>query len=326
MAEPIGTPGAAPETQALARFQLRTARTPSLWTGLLETARRSVWWLLADFALMALAWQMGATSTVFVGAAAALAPFVVTAWGWRRVGYHRQMLRAWAVGDWPAVRQLAAQLQKGGPPSVLLQFDLDVRLASIDAREGKLAEGLRRIAPWPAKLADKPGLFESRAATVYSAGGDMQSFVQTMGQAYEQSKHDPSRGVDYALALARFGDVDQASALIESIDATLLPPNACSFVDWVRGLVQARRGQPEALNTLGAAVSGFLQRADQPAVWTSLAFAAADHALALKCAGYAAQAQIANVWPVLKPHADAALLQTLQAEGLMPAASNDSKA
>ena len=45
-------------------------------------------------------------------------------------------------------------------------------------------------------------------------------------------------------------------------------------------------------------------------------------------AGHAAQAQaqIANVWPVLKPHADAALLQTLQAEGLMPAASNDSKA
>ena len=330
-------PAQAADPLALARFKLRIGRRPSVWTELFDTARRSFWWLLADLVLMALAWQMGATSTVLVGAAAALAPFAVAAWGWRRVGRHRQMLCAWAVGDWSAVRRLSQALRADGPPSSLLHFDLDVRLASIEARGGELAAGLRRVAPWREKLAKAPGLFESRAATVYSAAGDMPRFVQLMGEAYELSKHDAARGLDYALAHARFGDADQAGALIDATDRSALQPSAGAFVDWARGLVQERRGEAEALGSLGAAVDAFIQRADEPVVWTSLAFAAADHALALNRAGHAeraeargqeqaqAQAQIANVWPVLKPHAHAALLRTLRDEGLLPESAPEPK-
>lgn len=308
------------QAQELARFNLRLRENPGLSTALAETARRSKWWLLGDALIIALAWQMGLHSTVAVGLLAAAAPFALTAWGWRRVDSYQQLLREHAVGNAQAVQALAAQLRPVSRRSAALDFDLDVRLASLTARSGDLPGALKTLDAWPARLADQPGLYEARVSTVHMAAGDAEGFVRLMGQAYERSGHDPSRGLDYVLAQARFGDADQAQALLDGIDTSLLPPVAKGFLHWAHGLLLARRGDAQAVQPLGQAVAELLQMANQPAIWSVLAICSADHALALARNGdqERARQQVAKVWPVLRAHANPALLQALQAQGLQP--------
>jgi hypothetical protein len=160
------------------------------------------------------------------------------------------------------------------------------------------------------------------------AAGDAEGFVRLMGQAYERSGHDPSRGLDYVLAQARFGDADQAQALLDGIDTSLLPPVAKGFLHWAHGLLLARRGDAQAVQPLGQAVAELLQMANQPAIWSVLAICSADHALALARNGdqERARQQVAKVWPVLRAHANPALLQALQAQGLQPQSTESSGA
>ncbi len=317
-----------PQVQALARLNLRMRSDPALSTALLETARRSMWWLVADAVLVGLAYSRGMTGTVLFGLAVALAPFAMTAWGWRRVGRYQQLLRAFAVGDGAAVQALADKLRAAGSVPPALDFDLDVRLATLQAHGGPLQPALQRIEPWQARLAAQPGLYETRLASVHLAGGDPAAFVRLMGEAREASGNDPARALDHALALARLGDPAEAARLLQGIDQSLLPPMAAGFLTWLRGLLQSHASEPEAARTLGEAVEAFLKMSDQPAVWTALAACSADHALALQAAGQAesARRQVAHVWPVLQAHADAALLQRLQAAGLQPSIPSASPA
>lgn len=308
------------QARELARFSLRLRENPGLSTALAETARRSKWWLLGDALIIVAAWQMGLYSTVAVGLLVAAAPFAMTAWGWRRVDHYQQLLREHAVGNAQAVQALAAQLRPVSRHSAALDFDLDVRLASLTARAGDLPGALKTVQAWQARLADQPGLYEARVSTVHMAAGDAEGFVRLMGEAYERSGRDPSRGLDHVLAQARFGDAVQAQALLEGIDISLLPPMAKGFLPWARGLLQARRGDAQAVQPLGQAVSELLQMANQPAIWTVLALCSADHALALARSGdpERARQQVAKVWPVLQAHAYPALLQALHAQGLLP--------
>lgn len=316
------------QAQELARFNLRLRENPGLSTALAETARRSKWWLLGDALIIAVAWQMGLYSTVAVGLLAAAAPFALTTWGWRRVDSYQQLLREHAVGNTQAVQALATQLRPVSRRSAALDFDLDVRLASLTARAGDLAGALQTLDAWPARLADQPGLYEARVSTVHIAAGDAEGFVHLMGQAYERSGGDPSRGLDYALAQARFGDAGKAQALLDGIDTSLLPPLAEGFLHWAHGLLLARRGDAQAVQPLGQAVAELLQMANQPAIWTVLAICSADHALALARNGNQdrARQQVASVWPVLRAHANPALLQALQAQGLLPESTEPSGA
>jgi hypothetical protein len=326
--DPAGLQGLSEaEVQALARFHLRIGRRPTLMTALAETARRLMWWLLADLVVVALAWAAGTRRMALLGLGVALVPFGMTAWGWRHLGRRQQLLWQYAVGDWNSVRRLAARLRTAGDVSDLLNFDLDVRLACIEARSGKVGEALLAVVPWKAKLAEQPGLYESRVSAVHLAAGDYEGFVRLMGQAAERSGGEPARVLDHALALARFGEVERAAKLLHSLDPSLLPPLASGFLHWARGMVQWRCGEAEGCPTLGLAVSEFLQRADQPAAWTALAFCATDHALALHQAGQTAlaQQQVASVWPLLQAHATEQWLQELKAQGLQPSPSQDTK-
>jgi len=308
------------EVRALAQFKLRVLRKPGLATVLLEVARRMRWWLLFSLLIVVWAWDSGRTNWLVGFILIALLPFAQTLWGWRHAGRYQQLLKACALGDWAAVRRLVPLLRSISRKMPTMDFDLDVRLASADAHDGRMAEAVAGLEPWRAQLADQPGLFECRVAAVVMAGGDMAGMLRWMGEAAAQAPGDPSRTLDHALVLARTGDVAQAGALLDSIDLSLLPPHGAGFEKWVRGLVQLRDNPAAGQATLAAAVADFLRLAEQPAIWTSLAFCACDHAVALNMAGQQARArrQIASVWPVLSAHAPKALLRMLEGDGLLP--------
>jgi hypothetical protein len=313
--------GLTPDQQrALARFKLKLMQSPSLTTVLLEQVQRMR-------VLLALAAVVGLYGVVqarwlwaAVGLVAGVAPLAWTAWNFRHADRYDRLLRHSAVGNWDAVRVLARDLRaiSGGKPMV--DFDLDVRLACIYARDHSLPEALARLESWRARWQTRPGLFEARVASVYMAAGDTAGYVAQMARAHELHSADPARQADHALAKAKFGDVEQADELLKGVDPQLLPPHGQGFLKWARGVVQMRRGAADAEPLLADAVTSLLQLSEQPAVWTALALCACDHAIALHQAGRhdAARTRIAEVWPVLEVHATVPLLRMLEADDLLP--------
>lgn len=308
------------QLRELARIRIALMQRPGLWPVLLEVARANRWWILADVAIIAGGLWSDSGWLVATGAFLALLPFGVSLWSYRHSGRYTALLRSFALGKWDHVEQLASKLRPVSAKVAQMDFELDVRLAGIQARKGDLAGALARLEGWRPKLAGTPGLYESRVAVVYAAGEDRVGFVQLMDQAHELSGREPARALDLALAHARFGDAAAAAGLLQGVDAKLLPPHALGFVAWVDGLVRLRLGQPEALARLGEATAAFLALAGQPAAWTALAFCTCDHAVALAMAGRKgeARAELAHVWPIVKAHADRPLLRMLEADGLLP--------
>ena len=318
-APPLPSPSRSRQ-RALLRFQRRLQRSTGLDGVLADVARRQRWWLMLDAGLIAAGLATGRLVWLLAGIAGAIFPFAVSLSRWRRAGRYQQLLKLSALGDWRGVRHLVPALREIGKASPLMDFDLDVRLATADAHEGRPAAALAALQPWRARLVEQPGLFEGRLAAVVLAGGDTAGCLQWMAESAERSGGDVARQLDLALTQARFGDVDNAASLLGRVDTGPLPKHAVAFEPWVRGLVQLRRREPEALASLDEALDEFLRLAEQPAAWPALALCACDHAVALNLAGQtaAARRQVAQVWPVLSAQAPRPLLRMLEGDGLLP--------
>lgn len=308
------------QQRELARFKLQLLQAPGLRTVLAEVARRSRLWLAADAALVAYGLWRPDGLAVAVGLAAAALPFALTTWNFRHADRYQRFLRQFAVGNWDAVRVLARELRVVSRRRPEMDFDLDLRLAAIYARERSLADAVARLEPWRARWSTKPGYFEMRVSAVYLSAGDSAGYLDLMTRAHVLAPDDATRVVDHALAEARYGDADAAQALLAGLDEQQLPAHGLGFVLWLRGLLQLRQGAPEAEATLGQAVGALLQLQAHPVTWPPLAMCTCDHALALHRAGRdeAARQRIAQVWPILQVHAPVPLLRMLEADGLLP--------
>lgn len=308
------------QLRALARLNLAAMRTPGLVGSLREVAVLYRWWLLAAAAVVVAGVILDSGWTTWLGVVSLAWPFAQTVWMYRHSGRYNALLRAFAVGDWPRVRALAYKLRPFAPKVEQLGFDLDLRVAWIAARDGRLHEALEMVERWREPLARQPGLFEQRVAPLYYAAGSRKGLLRVTAEAHALAPDEPSRAMDLALAQARFGDAVQARRLLDAIDMALLPSFGHGFHAWADGMVRLRQQQPGALEKLSEAVAAFLALSTNPVVWPALAFATCDHAVALSLAGRKEQAQreIADVWPILQAHGDNALLRMLEADGLAP--------
>jgi hypothetical protein len=314
------------DVQRLAAFKLRVMRKPGLMTVLREVASRLQLALVADLALITAAVVMQRWGWASLLLVLALLPFGLAAWRYRRVQHYQQLLEAFAVGHWSRVEHLAQKVRSGAAVPQMLDFDLDVRVATGQVRRGQpLEDALASLSGWADKLgAHHPGLLDCRLASVHAAAEDRRGFVQRMRAACEASGQEPARVMDLALAEARFGDDLRARQLLHGLDASLLPEHASGFVHWAHGVLALRAADDVALKHLNAAVADFLALADQHAsVWTALAFCACDQAMALRLAGRTPEARktLSKVWPVLLAHADKPLIHVLKQEILAPAAA-----
>ncbi|TWO71639.1 hypothetical protein FN976_08465 [Caenimonas sedimenti] len=308
------------QARELARISISAMRRPGLLPLLGDVARNNRGWLLFDAALAGWGAYSGSRWLLASGLGLALLPFALAIWQYRHGGRYLALVKSFSIGEWDRVQELAAKLRVVSASRPTMDFDLDVRLACIVARRDGLAPAVAALAAWPAKLADTPGVYEGRLASVHAAAGDRDGYVRLMQASYEYAPSEPSRILDLALAHARFGDAKRAGELMQTLDASLLPPHGKGFVHWVDGLVRLRTGAPGGLDELQRGVAEFLKLASQPAVWTSLAFCTCDHAVALALAGSreAARAELAQVWTMVRAHADKPLLRMLQADGLAP--------
>jgi hypothetical protein len=241
------------------------------------------------------------------------------AWVFPSAQRHRRLLRHYALGDWDRVRVLARALRGASARRPELDFELDLHLAGIYARDHALADALARLEPWRARLTTRPGAFDAAVSQVHLMAGDTGGHVAALARAHRQAPQEPVRRIELALAEARFGDLAHAEALLG--DANVPAAALQGRVAWTRGLLQLRGGRPEAAAiTLGGAVAPLAAEAAAHEAWIPLAACACDHAIALHQAGRseAARARIAAAWPVLQHHATVPLLRMLDADGLLP--------
>lgn len=319
-APPTGHEGVLPE---LGRFRQQLMKPPpSMADVLVAAARRWRFWLLLLAALIVFDIVVGRFLWVGVFVLVAAWPFVRAALGWRRLESRHRLLQAYALGHWDTVRVLAQALRGNGQDPQ--DFDLDVRLACIRAREQSLHEALAKVEPWRERLAGQPGLYDARVAAVLVAAGDTVGHLRAVMQAQQAQPQDPVRRLEGALAQARFGDAALAQQLLDGVAPEQVTAQARPFADWTRGLLQMRDVDGAAVATLGAAVDGLVQRSTrpelQPALWPAVALCTADLALALHQGGRdeLARRHVAEVWPVLEMHATVPLLRMLDADGLLP--------
>lgn len=307
----------------LARFRQLLQAAPSLKAVLAAQVRRSRLWLAADAGLVLFGLFSGRPVWVAAGVLAALVPLAWTAWSFRQLDRHQRLLSHYAVGQWDAMRALAKDLREAPGLRPEREFDLDVRLACVYARDHALADALQRLEPWRKRLAMQPGVFEARVAQAHLMAGDTAGYVAQLGKAHELAPQQALRAIEHALAQSRFGSIAHAESLLGQADGGSLSADERALVLWARGLLQLRRREPAAVDTLSQAVGTWLLRTADPATWPSLALCACDHAVALHEAGHheAARERIGQVWPVLEVHATVPLLRMLEADDLLPVRS-----
>ncbi|MEZ0208512.1 hypothetical protein [Ideonella sp.] len=321
VAAKTGAAGLDPATKAdLVRLGLRWRERPGLVPVLQVAAKRSwpVWVPAAGLAGYGL-WSDRPWLPALAIALAAL-PFAQAAWRHRRADRYQQLLKADALGRWSEMVGLAGQLRASGRFTSQLDFDLEVRVATLRARQGDLDGALEDLAPWRSQQSERAGSYEARVAGVHAAAGNRTGFVRLMGKAQAASGDEASRVLDHALAQARFGELAEAEALMARVDAApVLPPQSEGKVLWTQGLIAMRRGSADAIHVLNQALAEFLRQSEQPAVWTALALCACDQAIALNAAGDRASARsiLKRVAPVLRAQADRPLMALLKRDKLL---------
>ncbi|MEO8742987.1 MAG: hypothetical protein ABI365_07330 [Lysobacteraceae bacterium] len=300
-----------------AELRAKFEESPGRMTGFRSVAWRTRYFLMAIAALLVYAVWRADISLIVSAIVGLLAPFAVYLWNRKHTDRYQQLLRALAWGKWDEVKRLAAQL-RNAPGTDLLQFDLDVRLAQIQSRQGDITGADASLEKWRGSDAKSPGLFEARLASVHSSGHDYAGYIALMERAAELSQNDPSRLVDVALAHARFGDFDKAQAALAQVDTTLLPPVAGAFIDWIVGLLHLRADHlDDAVNHLRRAATEFRERATKSAAgWTAFALTAAHCAVAEAKSGQREQAakSVDGLVRIINIHADPDLLKTLHSE------------
>ncbi len=297
----------------MAAFHLRIRKKPGLQTLLREVARRQRLWIAAYLGLIVVGLAFGRPWLAVSGTVLLALTFGPPAWSHRFSRRFDRMICAMQLGEWDeAARMLALFRQRKHPEAIEVSihfYDAQIRVRRGEALQAALA----RLEAMRSRVSVE--MFPARLAAVHTAAKDYDGYLACMCAAWEFTPTDPSRTVDYALGLARFGDLVKSEQLLDSIDMQALQVNGRPFVAWARGLVALRNGKPTAQASLLQGVEGFLQIAS-PSSWSSLALCSGACALALQRNGDTAGAKtmIGRVWPVLKVCADTRLRAEIDKE------------
>lgn len=316
------------DVQRIAEAAVRFIERPGYATLFGEVWRNSKLPTLGFGAFAAFSLWKGSPLWAVGALAIAALPYAMAWWSFRRAQGYEQFLRAHSLGQWDALPALADRLRDLPQTTDPLRFELDLRCAYARIKQGSpLETELARLEAdgWPQRLAAQPGAYDAQVAVLHAAAGQPQGLIEGMRAAVQASQNEPARAMDLALSLARCGDVDEAQRVIEGVDISLLPPYASGFVAWTKGLIAMRQGEATGLALLGEAVRDLLTLAPRhPASWISLALCTADHARLLRDAGRIDEARqsVASVWPILRVHAPADVLDAVKdlapASGVAP--------
>lgn len=225
---------------------------------------------------------------------------------YQRLGRYLRFQKAYARGQWDTALKLAARLRTAkAPPNLLHQ--LVFKEACIAVKRGSLSDGLAVLERGQKVTKDMtPALYASSLGTLYATAGDYKEALKRYREAAEKSPKSQVFRLDWAMAEARFGDVNRAQQIVAGVSKKELPHFAKPFYDFVHGVIARRRGDPNALTLLKVAYAAQSKLKSQPATRLVLDACTAHYALALYDAGEKLQADrlLRGVWSTLKHHVD----------------------
>lgn len=312
--EPV--PGLDPQIQADLEIKIRKRVGPV--PALIAFAKNSRGFLAADILLLMYGLIAERWMVLALGGAVLIFMPVFFAYNYLPAYWYDQIQRRMSFGEWDRAIQLMGRLERR-TKSEIVQFDLAVRRAQIAARRGRMEEGLAALQIWRDKANDPKGTFAGRLASVYLASGDVAGYVRNMFDAYTESSADRSRWIDYALALARFGDIAKAESLIVALDTRDLPEMHFAFLGWAQGLIYLRKGDNEnAVTELANASRILLAFAAKPLTWATLALVNGTLSLAIARTGDQERARrfMQPLLPIFEVHADKSLSTLVHQEVL----------
>jgi len=150
-----------------------------------------------------------------------------------------QMLEALHWGRWQEVHRLAPALRGHIP-----DLELDIRIATALAGQGKLSEGLRMLAPY-AELADVPKwMYYARLTEVYLAAQQPEEALKCQEQSYAIAPDNSTVALDLAMGLLKNQvDTPRAQKLIEDVESQHLSDVVQIFVGLAKSLLYLNQGQ-----------------------------------------------------------------------------------
>lgn len=301
------------ELEQVAKFEAAIRVKPSFITFILNVFRVNKLLILGGICF--LIWGVVDSSSYLItfGLILSLSMPLLSIWNYRVVNRYDKLLRAYATGKTEAVAKLTESLRKHMKQPEMA-FDLDIRMASINAHHGDVEKEIEKIEKWRAIIDElSPGMFESRVASIYHLHGSYNKFVEAMRNAFFISSLSPTLVLDLALAEARLGESEKAEILLKKVKPEELPIHGIPFINWVEGAVGCRKGIPEAEDKLKSAISGLLAFGDNPAIWPSLAVCIGDYALCVNSEASRAKSKdlLSTVWDILKFHGERELIAQL---------------
>ncbi len=235
-------------------------------------------------------------------------------WNYRIARNFDTLVKSFAYGEWDKAIELATTLKKQSKMPDLHLY-ADTIIAAHTAKEGDLDNAVKILQSHKSYLDQKPGLYQSKLATLYFSAGEYGKFCYHHKMAYEESKQSPMLS-DWLLAEVMVGDHTIVDRFIDQIAIEELPQYGVPYIDFIKGYARYKEGKlSEAKSYLESAQEGFLEYQENPAVWTILALNCAVYALALYDLGEIeeAKAQInEGVEQIITVHGDKKLLEELR--------------
>ncbi len=249
-----------------------------------------------------------------IGTITAFAPLFFGLWNYRLARNFDNLLKSYAYGEFDKALELAYTLKEESKMADLVAY-ADFVIAVNKAKEGELDEAIKILQSYSSDFETKPGLFQSRLATLYFAAGQYESFCYHHKQAYLESQQ-PVMLLDWLLAEVMVGDHKVIEQYIDQIAIEELPQYGVPYIDFVKGYALYKEGKlSEAKSYLESAQEGFLEYQENPAVWAILALSCVVYALVHYDLGEVeeAKAQInEGVEQIIVAHGDKKLLEELR--------------
>ena len=301
------------ELKRIAKFETSIRTRPSFLTFILEVFRVNK--LLVVGGLCLFLWGIfdSRKYLAIIGLVLSSSMPLLSIWNYRVVSSYDKLLRAYARGQIEVVSRQTELLRKHMKQPEMA-FDLETRIAAVNARQGDIDEEIERLEEWRIPIDElSPGMNDSRISSVYHLGGEYQKYVDSMREAFFKSSQSPTLILDLALAESRLGEIEKAEMLLKQVKPEELPIHGMPFIDWVEGVIAYRKGNAGSEEKLSSAVTGLLEFSENPAVWPSLAVCIGDYARSITAEPSIDKAKILlySVWEILRFHGEKDLINQL---------------
>jgi tetratricopeptide (TPR) repeat protein len=248
------------------------------------------WLFLADAAALVFGLWSGNALMVLLAALFALTTVVYLVYKQIPAYLFQVVLRAEAYGDHAQLEKAAQRLTGRLNKTPFVLFDVDLRIARSYARLSGADVAEATLLHWSQSL--DASYYDSRVASLYFVAGDYPKALEKTRLALETSGGEATKRLDYALMLARVGDLNLAQQQLDQVDVSSMPKHGLAFRDWACGLIALRRDDPqEAAEKLTSANRVFVDDLANVGIWTSLAVCSGGLALAIARLGRADEAR-----------------------------------